>query len=63
MNLDLSDKQWQLLLETLGKAHVVQYVQNKDNSSLEELIAVIALTLQINGKDEIFQKVFREIKK
>lgn len=63
MMIDLDDKQKQLLLETLGVAHIIKYMKGEDNSDLEELIEKMADSLKKEGKMHIFEKVFQDLKK
>lgn len=63
MNSKLTDKQLLKLLETMAKAHMVEFMQNLDNSELEELIQFFAKWLEDNNKKEIFDKVFMEMKR
>ena len=58
MELDLNDEQKKLLLETLAKAHMVEYMQGKDNSDLDQLIKIVIDDLVKEGKEEIFHMVF-----
>jgi len=61
--MKLTDDQWYLLLSTLAVAHVVEYMKGKDNSRLEELIQIVTKDLRERGKEDIFNKVFMEMKK
>ena len=58
MKLQIDDEQRKLLLETLAKAHMVEYLQGKDNRDLEKLINEVARVLQEEGKRKIFDAVF-----
>lgn len=61
--MKLTDDQWYLLLSTVAVAHVIEYMKDKDNSKLEELIKIIVDELNKQGKKDIFNKVFIEMKK
>lgn len=60
--MKLTDDQWYLLLSTVAVAHVIEYMKGEDNSRLEELIKIIAEELKNQGKQDIFNKVFMEMK-
>lgn len=62
MHLKIDDEQRKLLLETLAKAHLVEYMQGKDNSQLEKLIGEIMRVLQQEGKKSIFDNVYMQVR-
>ncbi len=63
MKIDYTDQELILLLETLGKAHMVNYMQGKDNSELQKLILKISEILTLKEREDIFDKVFMQVKK
>ena len=58
IKIEFVDDEILLVLETIAKTHMVEYMQGKDNSGLESLIRKIATALKESGKQEIFDKVF-----
>ena len=61
MKIDLTDAQWLLLLEELGKCHVIRYMKGDDNGPLGEILEKLGECLKENDKEWIFHKVYREI--
>lgn len=59
--LEFSDKEMSDLLECVAKYHVVLYLQNKDNSHIEDLIKEIKHSLDAADKSKIFDKVYMEM--
>lgn len=63
LELNLTDEQLLLMLETLSEKHMVLFMQRKDNSQIDQLIhAFVESLIKLNKKD-IFYKVFEEVKK
>lgn len=62
MKIDLEDKEMELLLETLGKAHFIKHMLGEDDSDLEGLVQKMAKFLKAEGKFDIFLSVFKEVK-
>ena len=62
MIIDLTVQEKTLLLETLGKAHAVEWMQNKETKHLEILIRKIVDSLKKEGNEAIFNEVFQEYK-
>jgi len=62
MKIYINDEQKKLLLETLAVAHQVEFLKGKDNSELEKLIEKFAEALKEEGREDIFNSVFMEIK-
>lgn len=64
MQFEFNNEEALLLLQTLAKYHMMQFMAGTDNSGLEKLIQNIAKTLQDNDlKEEIFDRVFFEVAK
>lgn len=65
MKLDLNDEEFQFLLEILGQHHAVKWMlgKKKEADLTQDLIAKIVIELENNGKKNIFDKVFQEVKR
>lgn len=60
--LDLTDEQLKLMLETLAEKHIILFMQNKCNAEMDNLIQKFHDGLKNIEKEYIFFKIFQEIK-
>ena len=60
MNIDLSDEQKRLLLETLAISWQIEYLKGKDVGPMGKLIEAMGEGLKKEGKESIFFEVFEE---
>ena len=63
IEFDLTDEQLELMLATLAEKHIILYMQGKDNIEIDRLIHQFNKGLQKVGKEDIFFKVYMEMKK
>ncbi len=61
-NFYFNDEEIELLLKTLAEKHIILYMQNKNNDDIEKLVQIIAAVLEEDGKMNIMDKVFQEVK-
>ena len=61
--IDLDDYQILTLLEVIAQHHAVLFMQDEDNSHIEELINKYLESLTRVKKEHIFYKVFNEVGK
>lgn len=62
IQLDLTDEQLELALQTLAEKHIILYMQGKDNIEMEKLIGKFNDGLKKIKKEHIFFKIFQEMK-
>ena len=62
LELDLTDAELELMLETLAEKHIILYMRGRDNIDMERLIKKFNDGLKKINKHEIFFKIYKEMK-